>query len=107
MTFGAKDVQAAKCDYFLVLFIDDASGFRISAAPLLIIGFIGIDLVRLQEFARHEIGISAQQDVGAAAGHVSGYGHSALASSLRDDFRFTLVILGVEHVVRYSLADQA
>ena len=47
----------------------------------------------------HELGIAAEQNVGAAAGHVGGDGDRALASGLRHDERFALVILGVQHLV--------
>ena len=50
--------------------------------------------------ARHLLGIAAEQDVGAAAGHVGGHGDGAFAARLRDDARFALVLLGVEHLVR-------
>ena len=39
----------------------------------------------------------AQLDVGAAAGHVGGDGHRPLLPGHADDFRFALVVLGVEH----------
>ncbi len=47
----------------------------------------------------HEFGIAAQQDVGSAARHVGSDGDHAFAAGLGDDFRFLLVILGVEHNV--------
>ena len=51
----------------------------------------------------HELGIAAQQNVGAAAGHVGGDGDRALASGLRDDLGFLLVILGVQDDVLDAL----
>ncbi len=51
-------------------------------------------------FARHGFGISAQQNVGAAAGHVRRNRDCSLASRLRDDFCFPLVLLRVQHLVR-------
>ncbi len=50
--------------------------------------------------ARHRFGIAAKQNVRAAAGHVRGNRDRALAPGLRDDFRFALVLLGVQHLVR-------
>ena len=44
----------------------------------------------------HEFGIAAEQNVGAAARHVGGDGDHAFASGLRDNFRFALVILGIQ-----------
>ena len=45
------------------------------------------------------LGIAAQDDVGAAAGHVGGDGHGAFAAGLGDDLGLALVILGVQHFV--------
>ena len=47
----------------------------------------------------HRLGIAAEDDVRAAAGHVGGDGHGALAAGLGDDFGLALVMLGVEHFV--------
>ena len=44
-------------------------------------------------------GIAAQDDVGTTAGHVGGDRDGAHAAGLGDDFRFALVLLGVEHFV--------
>jgi hypothetical protein len=55
------------------------------------------DLVGERLLPRHELGIAAQQDVGAAARHVGRDRHRVLASGLGDDFRFLCVILGVQH----------
>ena len=51
----------------------------------------------------HELGIAAQQNVGAAAGHVGGDGDHAQASGLGDDLGFPLVELGVQHDVPDAL----
>ena len=51
----------------------------------------------------HELGIAAEQNVGAAAGHVSGDGDHAFASGLGDDFGFALVVLGIQHHVLDAL----
>ena len=47
----------------------------------------------------HELGVAAQQNVGAAAGHVGGNRHRALASGLRHNLGFALVILGVQDLM--------
>src|SRR6185437_8464423 len=52
---------------------------------------------------RSEFGITAKQNVGTAAGHVGGNGDRAAPASLRHDFGFFLVILGVEHDVLDAL----
>ena len=51
----------------------------------------------------HEFGIAAQQNVGAAAGHVGGDGDRALASGLGHDLGFLLVVLGIQHDVLHAL----
>ena len=51
-------------------------------------------------------GIAAQQNIGAAAGHVGGDGDRAQPPGLRHNLRFALVKLGVEHHVLHALALQ-
>ena len=53
---------------------------------------------------RHELGVAAEQDVGAAAGHVGGDRDRALAAGLRDDLGFLRVVLRVQHDVRDACA---
>src|SRR5260221_6994083 len=57
-------------------------------------------LVFQEMLAGEKFGIAAEQNVRAATGHVGGYGDRAFAAGLRDDAGFTLVLLGVEHLVR-------
>ena len=56
-----------------------------------------------QLFAQLRLGhighVAAQHDVGAAARHVGGDGHSALFAGLRHDLRLAVMLLGVQHVV--------
>src|SRR5690606_14025922 len=47
----------------------------------------------------HEVGVAAQDDVGAAARHVGGDGHGPFAARLGYDFGFPVVVLGVQHLV--------
>ena len=54
----------------------------------------------LQNGPRHRFGIAAENDVGAAAGHIGGDRHGAFAARLGDDFCLALVMLGVKHLVR-------
>ena len=44
------------------------------------------------------VGIAAELDVGAAAGHVGGDGDGARHAGLRDDRRLLLVVAGVQHL---------
>ena len=69
--------------------------------------FLGRDvqsrgIFRLKLGPGHGLGIAAEDDVGAAAGHVRGDGHGPFAAGLGDDFRLALVVLGVEHLVRHA-----
>ncbi len=54
--------------------------------------------------AGHEVGVAAEQNVGAAAGHVGGDGDHAEAAGLGDDLGFLLVELGVEDDVTDAFA---
>ena len=56
----------------------------------------------------HEVGVAAEQDVGAAAGHVGGDGHAAAPPALRDDLRLALHILRlcVQQLVGYAWPGQ-
>ena len=58
------------------------------------------DLLGERLLPRHELGVAAEQDVGAAAGHVGGDRDGALAAGLRDDLGLLRVVLGVQHDVR-------
>src|SRR5216683_2102177 len=58
------------------------------------------ELIFQEIFAGEEFRIAAEQNVGAAAGHVGGHGDGTFAPGLGDDAGFTLVLLGIEHLVR-------
>ena len=52
---------------------------------------------------RHELGVPAEHDVRTTARHVGSNRDSTLAAGLSDDRRFTLVVLGVEDLVRNTV----
>ncbi len=52
---------------------------------------------------RHEIGVPAKHDVRTTARHVGSNGDRALSASLSHDRRFTLVVLGVQDLVRNAV----
>ena len=60
---------------------------------------IGVLLAAAALREREELRVSAQHDVGAAAGHVGRDGDGALAAGLGHDLGLALVLLGVQHVV--------
>ena len=67
---------------------------RLVLRPAVLVG------LALQIGPGHELGVAAQDDVGAAAGHVGRDRHAALAPGLGHDLGLALVILGVQDLVR-------
>ena len=63
-------------------------------------------LFPVQNLFEHEVGIAAQENVGAAACHVRGDSDGTLASGLGDDLGFSLMLLGVKDVVFYAVPAQ-
>src|SRR5205085_95702 len=62
------------------------------------------DLLGEALLARHELRVAAEQNVGAAARHVGGDRHRALAARLRDELRFLRVVLRVQDAVLVDAA---
>ena len=100
VTFSAENVQATQRHDFFVFRFHDPFGLQVFLLPLRFSRFVGIDFLVFQELARHEIRISAEQDVGAATCHIRRDRDGAFAPGLGDDLGFTLVVFGVEHVMR-------
>ena len=94
MAFGADDVQPARGNDLLMAL----QPLDLNALQVGLVGILdGVDL-RLRA--------AAQDDVGAAAGHVGGNGDRARPPGLRHDVRLALVLLGVQHLVRDLFALQ-
>src|SRR5712691_2203379 len=70
--------------------------------PLFLVNLVGILVLLAEKLFGVNFGVAAEENIGASAGHVSGYRHGALASGLGDDGGFTLVILGVEDLVLHA-----
>src|SRR5918912_1226700 len=73
VALGADDVQAAEVDDLFVLLLDERLDVGERLLELLrrrLLGVVGVDLLPLEVLAREELGVAAQQDVRAAAGHV-------------------------------------
>ena len=130
VALGAEDEEAAGLDDLLVLLLRglgvDLEGFGplgLGDFELLALvveaqeagGGHGVDgalghadgarAALLDQFlAGHELGVAAEQNVGAAAGHVGGDGDHAEAAGLGHDFGFALVELGVQHDVADAFA---
>ena len=111
MALGAEHVEPADPDDLVVLLV----GLLLElAVDRLVLGLVLGALLRFhleQEvavvvpFARRHLlpgevlGVAAEQDVDAAAGHVRRDGHRADPAGLRDDHRLLLVVLRVQDVV--------
>ncbi|MCG3775497.1 MAG: hypothetical protein JW395_2337 [Nitrospira sp.] len=98
MAFGPKNVESACRKNFLLVLL--------AIGPNL---FEDLQLVRfrqvffpVQDLLEHEVGIAAQENVGAAARHVRRDGDGALVASLGDDLSFPLVLLRIEDVVLHA-----
>jgi len=94
VALGADDVQAAQAHDFFVIANPLLANLFLDAPTLQRVG----DVFRL--LIGEEFRIAAQQNVGAAAGHVGGDRDRTLVSGLRNDFCLALVILRVQHDVR-------
>src|SRR5687768_12468578 len=99
MALSAQNVETTDTNDFLVLVFHDSLGPGKGFRPLLLSGFVRIDLFPLEKLAGHEIRVSTEQYVCTAAGHVGGNRDCAFTSGLRNDLCFALVILGVENVM--------
>ena len=64
---------------------------------------VGIAVLLLELELREHLRVAAEDDVGAATGHVGRDGDGALAAGLRDDVRLVLVLLRVQDGVRDAL----
>jgi len=126
VAFGSHDVQAAQRHNFLVLGIRLALEARVQLVPLLarnaveqvlvreevemfvgdVLGLALVDLLGHPLFETgvfgHELGVAAEQNVGAAPGHVGRDRYRVLASRLRHDAGLALVVLGVQDLVLYA-----
>src|SRR5260370_37885380 len=70
--------------------------------PLLFGNLVGILVLLAEKLFGVNFGVTTEENIGTAAGHVSGHGHGALASGLGDDGGFTLVVFGVENLVLHA-----
>lgn len=90
--FGGQDVEPAGGKRLFLEFLDlfaDRLFARLALRPGLDIGQLLLDA---------HVGVAAELDVGAAAGHVGGDRDRAGDAGLRDDIGFLFVIAGVQHL---------
>ena len=104
MPLGTEHVQAAELAHLLAL------GLALGVEPREQLLVAGLELGRadgetfLQALAPGQaLGVAAEEDVDAAAGHVGGDRDRAELAGLHDDLGFPLVLLGVQHLVRDAL----
>ena len=98
MTLGTDNVEPAGADHLVVSFLP-----RRARLPERLLGH-----TRLRQLVELRNDVAAKHDVGAPAGHVGRDRHRRGPSRLRDDCRFALVLLRVQHLVRYlGLAQHA
>ena len=99
MALGTDDVQpAGRHDLLLVFF---ATALCLVQRGLVFLGRRIEDAQPLlvEDLRSHHLGVAAEEDVGAAAGHVGRDRHCSGSARLRDDLRLAFVELGVQHVV--------
>ena len=128
MALGADDVEAGKADHLVVLGVGQT--LEVLKDPLVVALGDAVEGVEMEEIGelfvldeaffalrqafgfllgqallpRHEFGIPAEENVGAAAGHVGRDGHRGSPARLRDDFRFLRVVLRVQDDVFVEVA---
>src|SRR6185312_2965148 len=95
VSLGAQDVQAAEGEHLVPLL---GAGLGVARERFQVRLRLGL---RVRLGAGEPFRVAAEDDVGAAAGHVGGDGDGALAPGLGHDRRLALVVLGVEHDVRH------
>ena len=95
VALGADDVQAARVDHLLVQRAPFRADRRDARALFVLVDArVGLDHVDLL------LGVAAEHDVGAPAGHVGGDRDHLRPPGLHDDLRLVGVLLGVQHLVR-------
>ena len=94
VAFRAEDEETSRLEDLLLLFLALLLHLLQDRLP---IGGAG-----LGDLAGEELGVAAEDDVRAAAGHVRGDGDGAEAARLGDDLRLLGVMLRVEHVAGHA-----
>ncbi len=92
MTLSGDNMQAAKLDYFIVLFLP-------FLLPLLVFFLPFWSSGNPRVWA---LGFSAKYDVNAAPGHVGGNGNGTYAASLGDNSGLFFMLFGIEYLVGYA-----
>ena len=94
---GAEDALVVRPRHAVeVVEVEEVDELVVVDELLLALGQLLGDFLGERLLPRHELGVAAEEDVGAAARHVGGNRHGRLASRLGDDLRFLRVILRVQ-----------
>ena len=107
VTLRAHDVEPTQFGDLLVLGLGLFLVLRQRALPRLLVGLLVLDGIQApltQVQLGEELRVATEDDVGTTTGHVRRHGDRPESSSLGDDGSLGLVMLGVEHLVRYASA---
>ncbi len=106
MTLGAENVESAQTDDAVVFLADGFSGLGPGVFELFGLRLGRVDAGAAKGFPGDGLGISAEENIDAAAGHVGRDRHRSRPAGLGDDPGLLLVILGVEDDVLDALAPE-
>ena len=99
VAFRADDVEAARLDHADVVLLGDGLGLGEGRLVRVLVHLGRVEAALVEDVGREAGGVAAEQDVGAAAGHVRRDRDRAGPPGLGDDARLLLVELGVEDLV--------
>ena len=99
MALRADDVEPAGLDDPLVVLVGDQPRLGEGRVVGLLVDLGRVQAALVEDLRGETRRVAAEQDVGAAAGHVRGDRDRAAAPGLGDDPRLLLVELGVEDLV--------
>ena len=100
VALGAEHVEAAELADLVALGLALGVVLREQlGVPRLALVALGVEPLGPHVALGQPLGVAAEEDVDAAAGHVGGHGDRTEAAGLGDDLGLTGVLLGVEHLV--------
>lgn len=102
VSFGADDVESSEFEDFLGFFLGLLFVFVEGFDPFgVVVGavFFGGESEGFHFLEGGGFGVASEDDVGASAGHVGGYGDGAFFAGVGDDLCFAFVVFGVEDFV--------
>src|SRR5215467_8636267 len=104
MAFRSEYVEAAYIDDFLVFGVSNFLCLFQRTCPLIRARLIRIDLFLLQVLLGEELRVAAQQNIGAAPGHIGCYRNLLLTPCLCDDVSFAggMLWLCIQYIMWHS-----